>query len=272
MQSALIYLRDKNMSYNYSNPVVSSLERNSEVLAGTSGQLMTLEGTAKKAVMLIALCLITGFMMYFKAEGMVADMIVNGGSGGGLYGITTMALIVGAVLGLVGTFFPKSAKVVAPIYSIAEGIFLGGVTAVFESRYPGVGFAALSATVVTALSMFIAFSTGLIAATPFLKKFLMMAGIAIILTYIINLVMHLCGGSGIETIQVENHSLLSYGVQTLICAVASLFLIWDFDNIANSHGRVGKEYEMAYAMGLLMTLVWMYLEFLKLFAKINSDN
>ena len=249
------------MSYNYSNPVTSSLGKNSEILAGTSGQLMTLEGTAKKAVMLISLCLITGFVMYFKAENMVAD-VINGGSGGGLYG----------VMGLVGTFFPKSARVVAPIYSIAEGIFLGGVTAVFETRYPGVGFSALSATVVTALAMFIAFSTGLISATPFLKKFLMMAGIAIVLTYIINIVMHLFGGSGIETIQVENHSLLSYGVQTLICIVASLFLIWDFDSIANSHGRVGKEYEMAYAMGLLMTLVWMYLEFLKLFAKFQSDN
>ena len=259
------------MSYNYSNPVTSSLGKNSEILAGTSGQLMTLEGTAKKAVMLISLCLITGFVMYFKAENMVAD-VINGGSGGGLYGVTTIALIVGAVLGLVGTFFPKSARVVAPIYSIAEGIFLGGVTAVFETRYPGVGFSALSATVVTALAMFIAFSTGLISATPFLKKFLIMAGIAIVLTYIINIVMHLFGGSGIETIQVENHSLLSYGVQTLICIVASLFLIWDFDSIANSHGRVGKEYEMAYAMGLLMTLVWMYLEFLKLFAKFQSDN
>lgn len=260
------------MNYKYSNPVSSALSRNSEVTMGASGQLMTLEGTAKKAVMLIALCLITGFVMFFKCQEIVAGMLAGTASGGSLTGIIAFSAITGAVLGLVGTFMPRTARFVAPIYSIAEGIFLGSITAFFDAKYPGVGFSALSATVITALAMFIAFSTGLISATPFLKKFLMMAGIAIMLTYIVNLIMILCGGTGIETIHAENHTALSYGIQTLFCVVASLFLIWDFDNIANSHGRVGKEYEMAFAMGLLMTLVWMYLEFLKLIVKIQSDN
>ncbi|WP_406038115.1 Bax inhibitor-1/YccA family protein [Succinimonas sp.] len=251
------------MNYRYSNPVSSALSRNSEVSMGASGQLMTLEGTAKKAVMLIALCLITGFVMFFEGQEMVE---------GALTGIIAFSAITGIVLGLVGTFMPKTARFVAPIYSIAEGIFLGCITALFDTKYPGVGFSALSATVITALAMFIAFSTGLISATPFFKKFLMMAGIAIALTYIVNLVMILLSGTGIVLLQTENHSVLSYVIQALFCVVASLFLIWDFDNIANSHGRVGKEYEMAFAMGLLMTLVWMYLEFLKLIVKFQSDN
>ncbi len=260
------------MNLRYSNPVSSALSRNSEVTMGASGQLMTLEGTAKKAVMLIALCLITGFVMFFKGQAMVADMMTGAASGGSLTGIIAVAAITGIVLGLVGTFMPKTARFVAPVYSIAEGIFLGGITAFFDAKYPGVGFSALSATVITALAMFIAFSTGLISATPFFKKFVIMAGIAIALTYIVNLIMILFGGTGIETIHAENHSILSYAIQAVFCVVASLFLILDFDNIANSHGRVGKEYEMAFAMGLLMTLVWMYLEFLKLIVKFQSDN
>ncbi len=249
------------------NPVLSRVQKDSSLAMPSSSGVMTVSGTALKTLSLLVLCVIPAAICYFNS----LNSYQTAGDLGSYGAICTVAMLLGCAFSLVATFVPKTAFITGPLYSVCEGAFLGIISAVFEVRYPGVVFSAVLATFTTCGVMYTAYATGFIRATPFFKKFVMLASVAIFITYIINLCMTFFG-SGIGVLEVENHSFLSYAVSFFICAIACFNLILDFDNIENLAGRADKRYEWVSAVGLMVTVVWMYIEILKLLAKIQSDN
>lgn len=261
------------MKFSSTNPMLSesSIVSHSDSVAISEGQVMTLEGTAKKSAMLIVLCLITGFLMY----GNLLDAIIENYrqtssvsiAGCGTYIIG--ATIIGFVAYFAGLFIPKIAMVCAPIYSISEGVVLGALSAIVEVKFPGIALQALISTFAIAAVMFVGFSYGFFKVTQKLRTFVIACTIGYAIFLIVNMLFSIFS-TGFSVLNVENQSMLSYGISIFAVCLASLFLLLDFDNIANLHGRASKEMEWVCGMGLLATLVWLYIELLKLFMKLQS--
>jgi|SRR5574344_82875 uncharacterized YccA/Bax inhibitor family protein len=240
----------------------------SAVATKSETAMMTLAGTAQKSLILIALCIVSAGLMFSHIYNGVVDGSINTLS----YGLAMGALIGALIFYFVGLFFVKTAFICAPLYAILEGVVLGNLSAIFEIQYPGIVFQATLATFSVTAVMFVGFSTGLFKVTAKFRSMIFAAGVAVFLTYIVDLLLSLFSGSGLSFLSVQNTSLLSIGISVIICIVAALFLLLDFDNIANLHGQVSKHYEWVCGMGLLATIVWLYVEILKLLAKLNNRN
>lgn len=261
------------MKFSSTNPMLSenSIVSHSDSVAMSKGQIMTLEGTAKKSAMLILLCLITGFVMYGNLLESIIENYQRSGSvsiaGSGVY--IGVASIVGLIAYFVGLFVPKIAKICAPVYAIAEGIVLGAFSVIAEVKFPGVALQALMSTFAIAGVMFVGFSYGFFKVTQKLKSFVIACAIGYIVFLLANMILSLFG-NGIAVLNVENQSVISYGISIFAVCLGALFLLLDFDNIAQLHGRASKDMEWVCGMGLLATLVWLYIELLKLFMKLQS--
>jgi uncharacterized YccA/Bax inhibitor family protein len=181
-------------------------------------------------------------------------------------------LIVGAIGGLaVGftTIFKKEwSPVTAPLYCVLQGLFLGIISAIAEQRFPGIVFQAVSLTFGTLASLLLAYQTGLIKATENFKLGVTAATGGILMIYLINFVMSLFG-SGIPYI----HESGTFGIlfSLFVVVIAALNLVLDFDFIENGVEQKAPKYMEWYAaFGLLVTLIWLYLEILRLLAKMRS--
>jgi uncharacterized YccA/Bax inhibitor family protein len=158
--------------------------------------------------------------------------------------------------------------VTAPVYAALEGLALGGLSAVFETKYPGIVMQAVGLTFATLAAMLIAYRTGLIKATEKFKLGVVAATGAIALYYLI--------GLGLSFFRVAMPGLSGNGTASLVVSgvivvVAALNLIIDFDNIAGGVEAGAPKYMEWYgAFGLMVTLVWLYLEILRLLGNARS--
>lgn len=186
----------------------------------------------------------------------------------------TMAIIGGAVAGLVVAivlaFKPDLAPVLAPLYAVVEGVFLGAITVLFEQRFPGIATQALVGTLGVLGVMLVLYRTGVIRVTQRFRMIVLAATGAIFVTYLVSFVL---GFFGVEFGFLHGNSWLSIGISLVIIGVAAANLALDFDFIENA-ARAGlpAKAEWYAAFGLLVTLVWLYLEILRLLSKINSRN
>ncbi|MCG5052965.1 MAG: Bax inhibitor-1/YccA family protein [Myxococcales bacterium] len=226
-----------------------------------SGQgAMTIQGTVNKTAVLLALALISALVPWrsvFSGDepGSVAPYLIGGAVGG-------------LLLALVTVFKKSWAKVTAPLYALAEGLALGAISALFELRYPGIVFQAVALTFGTLLALLLAYKSGAIKATENFKLGVVAATGSIALVYLATFVLRFFGislgfihGSGTFGI------LFSVGV----VVVAALNLVLDFDFIEQGAERGAPKYMEWYAaFGLMVTLVWLYLEILRLLAKLQS--
>ncbi|MGN1392937.1 MAG: Bax inhibitor-1/YccA family protein [Succinivibrionaceae bacterium] len=221
--------------------------------------VMTLQGTAQKSLILFGICAVVGFIC--------ASLVVSsqnqllGGVG------SFVAGILGFMCVIVSSFKSNLARFLAPTYAVCEGVFLGNLTGMVELYYPGVAIYALIATVVITGVMFTGFTLGIFKVTAKFRSFVIGCVFAICIVYLINIVMHLFG-SGMGFLDATNTSLLSFVVSGVICFVAAISLLLDFDNIAQLHGNVSKDYEWVCSLGLLVTVVWLYIELLRIGVKI----
>lgn len=183
-----------------------------------------------------------------------------------------------AVIGLIGSFVVSliiifnmsSAPILAPVYSILEGLTLGAISAGFEAKYPGIVFEAIFGTVDAAFTMSVVYSTGLIKPTRgFATGLLVMTG-GILILYSADII---AGFFGTYIGILHGSSIYSIGLQFAIVAVASLFLILDFDAVREAaDGQAPKWMEWYAAFSILLTIVWIYIEVLKLLAKLKSSD
>ena len=157
-----------------------------------------------------------------------------------------------------------------PIYCILEGLCLGAISFVFESLYDGIVLQAISLTICILFSLLFAYRAKIIKATENFKLGVFAATCGIALLYIIDLVMRFFG-TGISLIDVGNTSISSILFSLFVVVIASLNLVIDFDFIEEGSEKGAPKYMEWYgAFGLLVTLIWLYLELLRMIAKIRG--
>lgn len=239
------------------NPILTRAEVHAH-----SGEVMTVQGAVQKSLLLSAIAAVVGisfFVMCYSTSN---------------YGLAQVGAMVGAigafVLALVTMFKPNTAPTLAVPYALFEGVFLGGLSLIFEAKFPGIASQALLATFTTAAGLFGLYRMGIIRATEKFKAVVLSATIAIAAIFLIQMLMSLLFSSSIPGL--FEPSLLGIGFAAFVAVIASLNLILDFDLIENG-AQMGapKSFEWLCSIALLATLVWMYVSFLRLIGLVRSD-
>lgn len=178
--------------------------------------------------------------------------------------------ILGFIVALVTVFKKTWAPVTAPLYAACEGAFLGGISAMFEMKFPGIVFQAVVGTFGTLFALLAAYRSGLIKATENFKLGVVAATGGIAFVYIISIIL---GFFGVNIPFINENGAIGILFSLFVVVIAALNLVLDFDFIENGE-RVGapKYMEWYAAFGLLVTLVWLYLEMLRLLSKMRSRN
>ncbi len=240
----------KHLALRSGNPALqSSTFRNH--FSSTVEEKMTLSGTVNKTAFSLVL------------------VVVSAGYSWGnplMHGLSIPAAIIGFVLALVTIFKPTVGHITVPAYAIAQGIFLGVISMIFNAKYPGIAVQAVFLTFGTLGSLLLAYMSGLIKATENFKLGIFAATGGIGLLYLINFIMSFFG-SGIGIISGNNTMGILFS--GFVVVIAALNLVLDFDFIEEGAEMGAPKYMEWYgAFGLLVTLIWLYLEILRLLAKL----
>src|SRR5690554_1764575 len=245
-----------------SNPALKENIFHKEYTA--SSEVMTINGTVNKTILSLLIVVAAALFTWNKffnsltpEAGMSAVMpwVVIGGIGGFITALVTI-------------FRPKNAGITVPIYAVLEGLLLGGLSAVFEARYGGIVMRAVALTLAVFAAMLFIYRTGIIKVTRGFMLGVMAATGGIALMYLVSFI---AGLFGAEMACLHGNSNLSIGISLAIVVVAALNLVLDFAFIEKaSESGAPKHMEWYGAFGLLVTLVWLYLEMLRLLSKIAS--
>lgn len=218
-----------------------------------STDIMTLDGAVNKTGILLALCF-TGAAV-----------------GWNIPALTLPAGILGFILALVTIFrSPSKAGTTAPFYALVQGVMLGGISLMYENLYDGIAIQAIGLTFGILASLLVCYKSGLIKPTENFRLMIFAGLGGIFILYIVSFFMSLFG-SGISLLSPTNGSWTSIGLSLGIVCFASLSLVLDFDYIEEGAEKGLPKYMEWYgAFSLMVTLIWLYLEILRLLAKINS--
>jgi uncharacterized YccA/Bax inhibitor family protein len=194
--------------------------------------------------------------------------VVDGRPAAGLYPWLIGGALGGLVLALTTSWKRDWARFTAPLYAACEGLVLGAISALFESVHPGIAIQATGLTATTLLALLFAYRTGLVKATENFKLGVTAATGAIMLMYFVSWILRMFG---VPMPFLHDSGLLSIGISMVIVVVAALNLVLDFDFIEQGQANgAPKQLEWYAAFGLLVTLVWLYIETLRLLAKLQS--
>ena len=253
-------MNNRHLSYRSSNPALNSNTFKNVVKKDSLylNETMTIRGTVDKTALALSLLLISGYYCYFLGE----------------QSLTLILTFIGFFLGLIlffTTIFKKSwAPFTVPFYSISQGFVLGGVSFYYNSQYEGIVLQAISLTILVLISMLFAYRSKIIKPTENFKLGVFSALMAVSLLYIVGFIMSFFG-SGIPILNPNNSSLISIGFSVLIVILGAFCLVIDFDFIEEGAEKgVPKYMEWYGAFGLLVTLIWLYLEIIKLLAKLRN--
>ena len=180
------------------------------------------------------------------------------------------SLIGALIVGIITMKKKIWAPITVPIYGVLQGIFLGIVSNIFNSMYDGIVITAISYTLCILFALLSIYRLGIIKPTENFKLGVGAATMGIAILYVANLGMSFFG-SGIPLMDINNSSMYSIGFSVFVIVIASMNLVVDFDFIEEGAEKGAPKYMEWYgAFGLMVTLVWLYLEILKLLAKMNS--
>jgi len=224
-----------------------------------TGETMTIQGTVNKTGLLLLFVVITAAWTWGLAHSenpAAANVWVIGGALGGF------------VVALVTIFKKEWSPISAPIYALLEGLVLGGISAIFNKMYGGIAVQAISLTLGVMFVMLLAYKFRIVQATRGFKLGVIAATGGIALVYALNMLMSLFGHSQMSFLSAATP--LGIGISLFVVIIASLNLIIDFDMIENG-ARMGapKYMEWYGAFGLMVTLIWLYMEMLRLLSKVR---
>jgi uncharacterized YccA/Bax inhibitor family protein len=243
-----------------SNPALRSDTFANVPSMGLRDDVMTLQGTVNKTFLLLILLLLPAAYTWnlFSAGdvGLVSALMMGG--------------IIGGLVMAIATVFKKTwAPVTAPLYALFEGLALGGLSARFELAYPGVVIQAVGLTFAVMAALLFAYKTRFIQATENFKLGLTAATGGIALFYLVQLGLSLFG---VRIPYIHESGMIGVGFSAVVVVIAALNLVMDFDFIEEGARRgVPKYMEWYGAFGLVVTLVWLYLEILRLLSKLRGD-
>ena len=242
------------------------LDLGSGTVVSRDAGAMTLNGTVNKTGILLLLSVLTAAFAWTQS-------VVTGPDGTAMVapGVTIYALggaIGGFILAMVTVFKKTWSPVTAPLYALVEGFFLGAISAVFELKYPGIVFQAVVLTFGTLGALLAAYRSGLIRATENFKLGVVAATGGIALVYLVSMGLRLFGK---DIPLIHESGLVGIGFSLFVVVIAALNLVLDFDFIESGVAAGAPKYMEWYgAFGLMVTLVWLYIEFLRLLAKLQS--
>ena len=219
-----------------------------------SDDVMTIRGTVDKTAISLLLMLCAGYFTF--NEGSLVYIAIGG--------------IGGFIVALVTIFKKEWAPITVPLYAMLEGLMLGGVSYMYGQMFEGIVFNAIMLTISILICLLFAYRSGIIQATENFKLGVFAATGGIFLVYLVSFIASFFG-AGFSFLDPTNSSMFSIGVSLFIVVIASLNLVLDFDFIEEGAEKGAPKYMEWYgAFGLLVTLVWLYLEILRLLAKLNS--
>lgn len=231
--------------------------------AADSSNEMTIDGAIGKTGILLALVVLGG-MLTWNMYGSLAYQ-------GYIMPLLWLGLIGGFVLALVISFKPTTASYLSPVYAILEGLALGGISVLLNVRFGGIAFEAICLTVLVATLMLILYRFRVIRATEKFRSIVVLATISIAVFYLISFVLSFFNIYTPMSLNSTAPFWLTIGLSVVIVIVAALNLILDFDFIERgSEYGAPKHMEWYGAFGLTVTLVWLYLELLRLLARIYN--
>ena len=225
---------------------------------------MTLDGTVNKTGILLLCTMATAAWTWhqFLQTRQLADISSLVLAGAGL----------GFVLALVTIFKKEWSPVTAPAYALLEGLALGGVSAAAEMRYPGIGIQAVCLTFGTLFTFLFLYRTGVIKVTQKLRLGIVAATCGIAALYLVELVLGFFRG-GVHFAAINGSGAMGIAFSVVVVAIAALNLVLDFDFIEQGVSVGAPKYMEWYgAFGIMVTLIWLYLEILRLLSKSRSRN
>lgn len=238
------------------NPALTSKTFTELTRPGESA--MTIGGTVNKTFLLLTLVTLGAGISWNQA---------------GIGSPVTMPLLLvgtfgGLLMALATIFRPTWARITAPLYALLEGLALGAISALTEARTPGVALPAVGLTFATLFALLTAYRSGLIRATENFKLGVVAATGGVAIFYLVTLALSLFG---IHLPMMHEGGLLGIGISLVVVVIAALNLVLDFDFIEQG-AREGAPAHMEWygAFGLMVTLVWLYLEMLRLLSKLQE--
>ena len=240
-----------------SNPALN--EKTFEGRVAVAGEAMTLQGTVNKTGVLLLCVVITSAWTWGIAHSQAPGAALPWMMGG---------LIGGLVFALATIFKKEWSPITAPVYALCEGLVLGGISALLERSYPGIAIQAMGLTFGVTAVMLMLYRTGVLRATPKFTVGVVAATGGIVVVYMVDLVL---GMFGRHVPLLNSSGPLGIGVSAVIVIIAALNLILDFDFVETGvHARAPKYMEWYGAFGIMVTLVWMYMEILRLLSKMRQ--
>ena len=249
-----------------SNPALGqSVFANSRVAGSES---MTMSGTINKSFVLLALVLATAFWSWQETWKAILNPHLELAQGMGTTGLLLIGAICGFVFALISIFVPKVSPYTAPAYALAEGLLLGALSALMEQRYGGIVFQAVLGSFGTFFFMLFLYQSRMVQATSGFKRGMMAAMGGILFIYVVSFIL---GFFGKQIPFIHESGPIGIGFSVIVVALAAFSFILDFDSIEQGVNlRAPKYMEWYGAFGLLVTLVWLYLEILRLLGKIRD--
>lgn len=237
------------------NPILN--DRFTQAEGVVNGQVMTVNGTLDKTFLLFLCAILPAFYTWNQFMSGFTDKA---------YMLMTVGAIVGFIFALIVSFTRN--KFLTPLYAMCEGLFLGGISAVFNAQYPGIVIQAVLGTFAAMFAMLGLYRIGAIKCTDKFRSIVFTATLSIAVLYLIQWI----GSFFHYSIPaIFGAGTIGIGFSVLVVAIASLNLILDFDFIEKgTQAMLPKDYEWYGAFGLMVTLVWLYIEILRLLAKLRD--
>lgn len=240
-----------------SNPMTQEKIYDGAVL---DGEPMTVSGAVNKTIILLLTTFAVGVFSWTQAFNGYMDKVIMLMWGG---------IIAGFILAIIMRFKPQNAKVLSVAYAVCEGLAIGGLSAMYEMQLKGIVANAALITFLTLFMMLMLYKTGIIRATDTFKKVIFTATASIMVFYLVSIVISFFSPNFIS---IWNTGMLGIVLSVVFCAVAALNFILDFDFIEQgARNMVPKYFEWFGAFSLLVTIVWLYLELLRLLAQLSKN-
>lgn len=238
-----------------SNPILN--EKTFDSFSYIGSDTMTIQGTTNKALIMFGLLLAGAAFTWMNMNTNLAMPLMLGGAIGGF------------IVAMITIYKQEWAPKTAPIYAILEGLFIGGISSYFDARFPGIVIQAVSLTFGVFFCLLFCYKSGLIKATENFKLGVVAATGAIGLVYLASMILRMFGTS---IPFIHESGMIGIGFSLVVVVVASMNLILDFDFIEDASAKGAPKYMEWYgAFGLMVTLVWLYLEMLRLLSKLSSN-
>jgi uncharacterized YccA/Bax inhibitor family protein len=224
-----------------------------------AGEAMTLQGTVNKTGFLLFCASATAAWTWWLANSQAPAAAMPWMIGG---------LVAGLVFALVTIFKKEWSPITAPLYALSEGLALGGISALLEQTYRGIAIQALGLTLAVTLVMLMLYTSGILRATPKFTMGVIAATGGIFVVYLVDMVLRFFGH---QVPFLNSSGPLGIGISVVIVIVAALNLILDFGFVETGvQANAPKYMEWYGAFGIMVTLVWMYIEILRLLAKMRE--